>query len=197
MTLYTSLFCSNLKLCLPAQDVEVTKGKFQKNTDCLHGAIIISKWSNLRQICEIQNCFFEIFVYTGLLLEEDLSNQSTFELKLLSAVGVQYWSYWDSISAPGCKQNLKNETKQSGLKSDYALSQPRSGALLLLTCLTADAVEKIRWVQKSVYIIGRQSRSKKEKPEKYVKSEWFLIWQIFNAVENCELLSYLPHRFLR
>ena len=85
----TYLFCSNLKLCLPAQNVEVTKGKFQKNTECLHGAIIISKWSNLRQICEIQNCFFEIFVYTGLLLEEDLSNQSTFELKLLSAVGVQ------------------------------------------------------------------------------------------------------------
>ena len=33
-----------------------------------------------------------MFVYTGLLLEEDLSNQSTFELKLLSAaaVAVQY-----------------------------------------------------------------------------------------------------------
>ena len=62
---------------------------------------------------------------------EDLSNQSTFVLKLLSSAAVKYWLYWVSISARGCKQNLKNETKQSGLKSDYALSQTRSGALLL------------------------------------------------------------------
>ena len=31
---------------------------------------------------------------------------------------------------PGCKQNLKNETKQSGPKREYDLNRARSGALL-------------------------------------------------------------------
>ena len=155
-------FVVNLKLCLPPQDVEVTKGKFQENTDWLNGANIISKLSSLRQICEIQNCFFEMFVYTGLLLEEDLSNQSTFQLKLLSAVTVQHWSYWDSISAPGCKQNLKNETKQSGLKSDYALSQPGSGALLLRLLVRWRKSDGFKKLCTSLVVgLGRRKKNRK------------------------------------
>ena len=121
---------------------------------------------------------------------EDLSNQSTFVLKLLSSAAVKYWLYWVSISARGCKQNLKNETKQSGLKSDYALSQTRSGALLLKLL--------IRWRKSNrFHKLCTSSVSRRKKYQKYLKSEWFLIWQIFNAVENCELLHYSTHRFLR
>ena len=49
--------------------------------------------------------------------------------------------------APGCKQMLKNETKQSGPKSEYALNQGRSGALLWLTCFNASLKEPIRRFQ--------------------------------------------------
>ena len=54
-----------------------------------------------------------------------------------------------------CKQNFKNETKQSGPKSEYVLNQTRSGALFF----KASLVEIRRWVTKIVYIIGCRSRS--------------------------------------
>ena len=46
--------------------------------------------------------------------------------------------YWD-MSAPGCKQNLKNESKQNEPKSEYLLNQTRSGALFALLLL--------RWIK--------------------------------------------------
>ena len=116
---------------------------------------------------------------------EDLSNQSTFVLKLLSSAAVKYWLYWVSISARGCKQNLKNETKQSGLKSDYALSQTRSGALLLKLL--------IRWRESNRFhklctsSVSGLSRSVEERKTKKIWNQngfWFdrslMPWKIVN-----------------
>ena len=51
--------------------------------------------------------------------------------------------------APGCKQNFKNETKQSAPRSEYYLNQRRSRALLCLTGFTDAAVGRTRWFNKS------------------------------------------------
>ena len=73
----------------------------------------------------------------------------------------QYWDYnWDANS-PRCKQKLKNETKQIGLKSEYLLSQARSGALLGFTA--GAGMEPTQWLPQIVHIIVRRCRLKKEK----------------------------------
>ena len=89
------------------------------------------------------------------------------------------------VSEPGCKQNLKNETKQNGLKSEYLPNIARSGALLWLTCFNALHTLlgwKNGWFEQIVYYIGRQSRSKKVKRKrrkKHLKS-----WQLFEIMKN-------------
>ena len=55
-----------------------------------------------------------------------LSYPFDFNVALLSVDGATL----GPPSAPGCKQNLKNETKQNGPKSEYLLNHARSGALL-------------------------------------------------------------------
>ena len=51
------------------------------------------------------------------------------------------------LSKLGCKQqNLKNKTERSGPKSEYYLNQPRSGAVMRLTCSTDHRVETRRWL---------------------------------------------------
>ena len=64
--------------------------------------------------------------------------------------------YWD-ISAPGCKQNLKNESKQSEPKSEYLLNQARSGALFALLLMRWQVQDRTRSLPQIVYIIGRRT----------------------------------------
>ena len=62
-----------------------------------------------------------------------------------------------------CKQNLKNETKQSGQNSEYRLNQARSGALLWLTFFTDARVDTTQWLHQIVYIVVGLGRKKKKR----------------------------------
>ena len=69
---------------------------------------------------------------------------------------------------------MKNETKQSGSKSEYAVNKTRSGAFLWLLLL---GWRKPGGLQQIVYI-NRRSRSKKEIDEKI-----FEIRMVFDLID--------------
>ena len=64
-----------------------------------------------------------------LKLISELSEQSKM-LTQQSSLQLKFRAGLQDLSPPGRKQNFKNETKQSGPKSEYVVNHARSGALM-------------------------------------------------------------------
>ena len=82
--------------------------------------------------------------------------------------------------------NVLPVPKQSGPKSEYGVNQSRSGALLSLTKVTGGFNKSKSCT--FVVDLGRSRKTKNEKDEKYLKSEWTQTG--FWCVKNCGLSMY-------